>query len=98
EDAGGQGFGILEQAVALEELGRALVPGPYTPTVLASAVLHASGASKLPAGLADGSRTAAVGLSGSLELDGSTVSGTVEPVLGAPLADEIGRASCRETV
>ncbi len=87
EDAGGQGFGILEQAVALEELGRALVPGPYTPTVLASAVLHASGASKLPAGLADGSRTAAVGLSGSLELDGSTVSGTVEPVLGAPLAD-----------
>ena len=55
EDAGGQGFGILEQAVALEELGRALVPGPYTPTVLASAVLHASGASKLPAGLADGS-------------------------------------------
>ena len=87
EDAGGQGFGILEQAVALEELGRALVPGPYTPTVLASAVLHASGASKLPAGLADGSRTAAVGLSGRLELDGSTVSGTVEPVLGAPLAD-----------
>ena len=87
EDAGGQGFGILEQAVALEELGRALVPGPYTPTVLASAVLHASGLSKLPAGLADGSRTAAVGLSGRLELDGSTVSGTVEPVLGAPLAD-----------
>src|SRR5690606_26311243 len=51
------------------------------------AVRHASGLSKLPAGLADGSRTAAVGLSGRLELDGSTVSGTVEPVLGAPLAD-----------
>src|SRR5690606_25273743 len=87
EDAGGQGFGILEQAVALEELGRALVPGPYTPTVLASAVLHASGASKLPAGLADGSRTAAVGLSGRLELRGGSGSGTVDPVLGAPLAD-----------
>lgn len=87
EDAGGQGFGILEQAVALEELGRALVPGPYTPTVLASAILHASGAAKSLPGLADGSRTAAVGLSGRLEMSDSDVSGTVQPVLGAPLAD-----------
>ncbi|WP_067797588.1 acyl-CoA dehydrogenase [Actinomadura formosensis] len=85
EDAGGQGFGLLEQAVALEELGRVLAPGPYTPTVLASAVLHACGAEVT--GLADGSRTAAVALSGSLEVDGSAVSGTLRPVLGAPLAD-----------
>ncbi|MFA1548507.1 acyl-CoA dehydrogenase [Actinomadura chokoriensis] len=85
EDAGGQGFGILEQAVALEELGRVLAPGPYTPTVLASAILHACGADV--SGLADGSRTAAVALSGSLDVDGSTVSGAVQPVLGAPLAD-----------
>ncbi|MFC4048942.1 acyl-CoA dehydrogenase [Actinomadura syzygii] len=87
EDAGGQGFGLLEQAVALEELGRALVPGPYTPTVLASAMLHACGALSLFPGLADGSHTAAVGLSGALEMAGSTVSGTVQPVLGAPFAD-----------
>ncbi|MFG2085779.1 MULTISPECIES: acyl-CoA dehydrogenase [unclassified Spirillospora] len=87
EEAGGQGFGLLEQAVALEELGRVLAPGPYTPTVLASAVLHACGAATLLPGLADGSRTAAVGLSGSLDVNGSTVSGTVRPVLGAPLAD-----------
>ncbi|HEY8480942.1 MAG TPA: acyl-CoA dehydrogenase [Spirillospora sp.] len=87
EDVGGQGFGLLEQAVALEELGRVLVPGPYTPTVLASAVLDACGAAKLLPGLADGTRTAAVALSGSLDLDGSVVSGTVQPVLGAPLAD-----------
>ncbi|MFD0685240.1 acyl-CoA dehydrogenase [Actinomadura fibrosa] len=87
EEAGGQGFGLLEQAVALEELGRALAPGAYTPTVLASAVLSAAGAAKHLDGLADGSRTAAVGLSGGLRVDGSTVSGTVSPVLGAPLAD-----------
>ncbi|TYB48119.1 acyl-CoA dehydrogenase [Actinomadura chibensis] len=87
EDAGGQGFGLLEQAVALEELGRALVPGPYTPTVLASAMLDACGALSLFPGLADGSHTAAVGLSGALEMNGSTVSGTVQPVLGAPFAD-----------
>ncbi|MFG1850324.1 acyl-CoA dehydrogenase [Actinomadura geliboluensis] len=85
EAVGGQGFGILEQAVALEELGRVLARGPYTPTVLASAILHAAGADV--SGLADGSRTAAVALSGSLDVDGSTVSGTVQPVLGAPLAD-----------
>ncbi|GGQ03311.1 alkylation response protein AidB-like acyl-CoA dehydrogenase [Actinomadura coerulea] len=85
EDAGGEGFGILEQAVALEELGRALAPGPYAPTVLASAVLHAAGVDVR--GLVTGARKAAVGLSGGLSTNGSTVSGTVQPVLGAPLAD-----------
>ena len=45
EDDGGQGFGLPELAVALEELGRALVPGAALPTVLASAVLAAAGVS-----------------------------------------------------
>ncbi|MES9535773.1 acyl-CoA dehydrogenase family protein [Actinomadura sp. NPDC000600] len=85
EDAGGDGFGILEQAVVLEELGRALAPGLYTPTVLASAIMHAAGADVR--GLVDGTGKAAVGLSAGLDIDGSTVSGTVQPVLGAPLAD-----------
>ncbi|MCP2335148.1 acyl-CoA dehydrogenase [Actinomadura rupiterrae] len=79
EEHGGQGAGLLEQAVALEELGRALAPGPYLPTVLASALIAAGGDSKAAAdllpGLADGSRTAAVALSAS------------GPVLGASLAD-----------
>jgi len=44
ETAGGQGYGIPELAVAVEELGRALVPGAFLPTVLASAVLAASAA------------------------------------------------------
>src|SRR6266568_2252937 len=39
EDAGGQGYGLPELAVALEETGRALLPGAFLPTVLASAVL-----------------------------------------------------------
>src|SRR6266567_5124658 len=38
EDAGGQGCGLPELAVVLEETGRAL-PGAFLPTVLASAVL-----------------------------------------------------------
>jgi alkylation response protein AidB-like acyl-CoA dehydrogenase len=39
EDCGGQGFGLPELAVALEELGNALLPGAFLATVLASAVL-----------------------------------------------------------
>src|SRR6266567_3089031 len=43
EAAGGQGFGLAELAVAIEELGRALLPGAFLPTVLASAVLSECG-------------------------------------------------------
>ncbi len=75
EEHGGQGAGLVELAVAVEELGASLAPGPFLPTVLASAVVLASGAIKareeLLPGLADGSRTGAVfagraaGVSGS---------------------------------
>ena len=34
EDDGGQGYGIAELAVAVEELGRALLPGAFLPTGL----------------------------------------------------------------
>src|SRR5690606_14337568 len=68
EEYGGQGFGLVEQAVALEELGRALAPGPYVPTVLAAAAIAAYASKEAKAallpGLADGSRTAAVALRG----------------------------------
>src|SRR6266853_635843 len=63
EGHGGQGYGMTELAVALEELGRALVPGGFLPTVLASAVLLAGdGPQKLITGLADGSAAGAVSL------------------------------------
>ncbi|RAY13868.1 acyl-CoA dehydrogenase [Actinomadura craniellae] len=96
EEHGGQGYGLLELAVVLEELGRAAAPGPFLPTVLASAALGASSNAKvreLLPGLADGSRTAALSLAGGLtgRRDGAglVVSGTAEPVLGASLADVI---------
>ena len=93
EEHGGQGYGITETAVALEELGRALVPGGFLPTVLASAVLLAGGGpEKLIADLADGSATGAVSLAPGLEgragpHDGLILDGTSSPVLGASLAD-----------
>src|SRR4051812_21384518 len=56
ERHGGQGFSLVELAVAVEEMGRAASPGPYVASVLASAVLVTAGAGEalLPA-LADGS-------------------------------------------
>src|SRR5260370_37946109 len=67
EEDGGQGYGLPELAVAVEELGRALVPGVFLPTVLTSAVLAAAGAGgKLGAGLAAGARTGAGCLAGGL--------------------------------
>ncbi|MEU4695979.1 acyl-CoA dehydrogenase [Nonomuraea dietziae] len=65
EEAGGQGYGLVELAVALEALGEGLVGVPCLPTVLVSAVLARSGRclSLLP-GLADGTTTAAAVLEG----------------------------------
>jgi alkylation response protein AidB-like acyl-CoA dehydrogenase len=44
EEYGGLGLGLVEMAVALEEMGRALLPGPYLSTVLlAGAAIDAAG-------------------------------------------------------
>ena len=98
EEHGGQGYGLSEQAVALEELGRALVPGGFLPTVLASALLARADnptgntdIAKLLAGLADGSRAGAVGLAtgltGTISDDVLTLDGESAPVLGGGQAD-----------
>jgi alkylation response protein AidB-like acyl-CoA dehydrogenase len=91
---GGEGFGIPELAVVLEELGRAVAPGPFLPTVLASTVLQAAGkeiaAERVP-GLTDGSTVGTVALDGALDAQptdggGLRVSGTLSPVLSGHLA------------
>ncbi len=75
---GGAGFGLVEQAVVIEELGRAAAPGPYVPTVVAAAVLDAAGGpAALLAHLASGERTGAVALTGA------------QPVVGGGRADVI---------
>ncbi|MEE8313582.1 MAG: acyl-CoA dehydrogenase [Myxococcota bacterium] len=94
EEHGGQGFGLEELSVVLEELAYALAPGPFLPTVLASAVIHEVGSDDqrrtLLPGLADGSAIGAVGLAGSLTrgADG-VVEGSAGFVLGGGLADRI---------
>jgi alkylation response protein AidB-like acyl-CoA dehydrogenase len=43
EEFGGLGFGNVEFALLMEEMGRALVPGPYFSTMTAAAVVEACG-------------------------------------------------------
>ncbi|MET0627294.1 MAG: acyl-CoA dehydrogenase [Acidimicrobiia bacterium] len=91
EQHGGSGYGLAELVVVLEELGRATAPGPFLPTVLASAVIARCGTdaqqAELLPGLADGSRAGAVALGGSVTRSTGTVSGDVGLVLGGGLAD-----------
>ncbi len=99
EALGGQGYGLPELAVATEELGFALFPGAFLPTVLASAVVAggAAGAAdtgvleSLVKGMAAGTLTGAVGLAPGIQgaggPDGLVLEGTCGPVLGAGLAD-----------
>ncbi len=103
EAHGGQGYGLVELAVVLEELGRACAPGPFLPTVAASAVIQALGgdeqrAAWLP-GLVDGSTTGAVArrataevtatIDGDGEQHGVVLTGRAEAVLGGALADVV---------
>jgi alkylation response protein AidB-like acyl-CoA dehydrogenase len=80
EAHGGSGFGLAELVLVVEAMGGVVAPGPFLPTVWASAVVAACGteaqqAELLPA-LADGSVRAAVGLDEHTHL-----------VLGAGLAE-----------
>ena len=78
EEYGGEGYGVAELAVVLEELGRVCAPGPFLPTVMTSAVINAMGSDEQKArwlpGLADGTTIGAVGLA------------TEGPVLGGGIA------------
>jgi alkylation response protein AidB-like acyl-CoA dehydrogenase len=89
EDHGGSGFGLEELVVVVEELGRAVAPGPFVPSVIASAVLAEAGgpaaAEHLPV-LADGSVISAVAWGGDVTIDGDRASGPAGNVLGGGLA------------
>jgi alkylation response protein AidB-like acyl-CoA dehydrogenase len=54
EDAGGLGLGLVELAALAEEMGRALVPGPWLSTLTAGAAIEAAGSKKHLAEIAAG--------------------------------------------
>src|ERR1700753_3893289 len=72
EEHGGSGYGLPELVVVIDELGRAVAPGPFVPTVIASAVIAkdatAEQKSRLLPGLIDGTVTAGIGLDGQVQI------------------------------
>ncbi|GGC65468.1 acyl-CoA dehydrogenase [Hoyosella rhizosphaerae] len=99
ERFGGSGVGILTLAVALEALTRRISPGPFVPSVLASALIAASESKaqiELLPKLVDGSATAAVAIPGQhtqfsavKTADGYVVGGTADAVVGGENADVV---------
>jgi len=95
EEHGGSGYGLPELVVVIEELGRAVAPGPFVPTVIASAVIAKDGTaeqkSRLLPGLIDGTVTAGIGLDSKVEVKGGpknrVADGDAGIVLGAGLAE-----------
>ncbi len=93
EELGGSGFGLEELVVVAEEMGRAICPGPFVPTVIASAALCACGSAEtfqrlLPA-LAGGTKVAGLALESDLTVREGKASGSAAAVLSADLADVI---------
>lgn len=90
EEFGGSGFGLPELVVVVEQFGAAIAPGPFVPTVVASAAIAAAADDtvkrELLPGLVDGTTVAGVGLDGQLTTSGASVTGTVRDVLGGGLA------------
>jgi hypothetical protein len=97
EELGGSGFTLSEVLVVAEGLGRAVAPGPFVPTVIASAVIAEAAPDglreRLLPGLADGSLIGAAALGGHVSLaardahPGGTASGNAGVVIGGALAD-----------
>ncbi len=91
EEFGGSGYGLLELLIVVEEFGRALLPGPALPTLIASALISTAGDDDLRSAylsrLTDGTCPAAVALDADLTDHLDLVSGTVEFALGAGTAE-----------
>ncbi|MCW2935268.1 MAG: acyl-CoA dehydrogenase domain protein, partial [Actinomycetia bacterium] len=91
EEHGGSGFTLSEVLVVAEQLGRAVAPGPYVPTVITSAVIAAMAPEdlrkRLLPGLADGTLTGAAALGGDVAYADGTGSGNAGVVVSGALAD-----------
>ena len=90
EDHGGSGYSVEELVVVVEEMGRVVAPGPFVPTVIASAAILAAGdpdaSARFLPGLADGSMVAAVALDAEVEVTDGRASGAAGVVLGGGVA------------
>ncbi|MFC5822262.1 acyl-CoA dehydrogenase family protein [Nonomuraea insulae] len=86
EEYGGAGAGLSELAVALEETGAALLPGPFLATAFTALALTLVPDKELMSGIAEG-RIAATLDESEVASDGTTASGTLPQVLSGMDAD-----------
>lgn len=91
ERFGGQGYGLPELTIVLEQLGRAAVGGPFLPTVAVSAVISEVGTDEqrerwLPR-LVSGDVVAGIGTNSDVAVRDSTVSAAAVPALAEAAAD-----------
>jgi alkylation response protein AidB-like acyl-CoA dehydrogenase len=92
EAHGGQGYGITELAIVLEELARAVAPGPMLPTAWAAAALTPAAPTCLPdlaAGRAVGAVALGPALTGVPSGSQVLVTGVTGPVLCGAGADVV---------
>jgi alkylation response protein AidB-like acyl-CoA dehydrogenase len=91
EELGGAGFTLSEVLVVAEQLGRAVAPGPFVPTVITSALIAAAApedlCKRLLPGLADGSLIGAAALGGDVSQADGVASGNAGVVISGALAD-----------
>ncbi|BCO34360.1 acyl-CoA dehydrogenase [Mycobacterium heckeshornense] len=91
EQFGGQGYGLPELTIVLEQLGRAAIGGPLLPTVAVSALIALSGTDEqrerwLPQ-LVSGDVVAGIATNGGAVLTGSTIAAEAIAALAEPAAD-----------
>jgi alkylation response protein AidB-like acyl-CoA dehydrogenase len=91
ERFGGQGYGLPELSIVLEQLGRAAIGGPFLPTVAVSALIAEAGTDEqrerwLPQ-LVSGDVVAGIGANGAGVLAGSAITADAVAVLAEPDAD-----------
>jgi len=91
EEYGGSGYGLPELMVVVQELGRGLAPGPFVPSVIASATLAAAAPDDVKqtwlARLASGASVGAVALCGAVDVRGGAAHGPAGVVVSGALAD-----------
>jgi alkylation response protein AidB-like acyl-CoA dehydrogenase len=91
EQFGGQGYGLPELAIVVEQLGRAAIAGPFLPTVTVSAVISAVGTEAqrerwLP-GLVSGDIVAGIGTTSDAAPADSAITAAAIAVLAESAAD-----------
>jgi alkylation response protein AidB-like acyl-CoA dehydrogenase len=91
EEFGGQGYGLPELTIVLEQLGRAAIGGPFLPTVAVSAVIAEVGTEDqqkrwLPR-LVSGDAVAAIGSESAAQVTDSAISASAVAALGELSAD-----------